>query len=425
MKQRGRPFVLTPMMALAHASPMLAINPQAIGGAFALPASVPPLERGAAVAIVRIDGPLMQRETAHLCGVADGYDAIEARFCEALGAPDVGAVVLVIDSPGGDVAGCWEAVRRMRVAREAAGKPVFAYADEMIASAAYALATVADRGVYLPPSGEVGSIGVLCMHMDQSGALASDGLKPTFITSGRKKIWGNSFEPLSDEVLAAMQSDVDLYASQFFALVADATGLSAEAIAALEGACFIGQRAVDVGLAKGLANLENVMSMAYEAAKETVMNEDEKKELEALRARVAELEEENAALKAEDEEPPVDEPAPEEEDEPEAKSALAENKRLKAELAKRDIVALVDQACIAGRLTPAKRAHAVSFGTKYGAEALKEHLDGMPVAPVKGKATEAENTTAGLSAVDKQVAAQLGLTEAQFAAHKAAQKGAV
>lgn len=91
----------------------------------------------ATVAIVGIEGPLAQRAIYDLCGYVDGYDAIAARLQIALENPDVGAVVLRIDSPGGDAQGLEEAVRRMRLAVEQSGKPCMVYVDELAASAAY------------------------------------------------------------------------------------------------------------------------------------------------------------------------------------------------------------------------------------------------------------------------------------------------
>lgn len=334
--KRGLPFELTPELAHAHAGGLLAIDPAALGGAFALPEDAPVPAEPQAVAKVFVEGPLSQRGTANMCGWSDGYDTIVERFRAAMEHPQVSAVVLVIDSPGGALAGCWEGVRRMCEIRDRAGKKVYAYADEMIASAAYALATVADGGIYLPSSGTVGSVGVVQIHMDHSQALAKDGVRATVIRSGPRKMEGNPYEPLSDAAALAMQAEVDRQANAFFERVATARGLGVDAVRAFGGACFVGQSAVDVGLANGIASLEQVFEMAAGGRKELGMNEDEKKDFEALKARLKAAEDELAKLKAEDDDAPKDddaEPSAEDDDAPTDDEPKDEDAKAKASAA--------------------------------------------------------------------------------------------
>jgi signal peptide peptidase SppA len=218
------------------------------------------------VAVVEVMGPLAQRAAADFFGFVDGYDGIEARFAEALAAnPD--AIVLRIDSPGGDAAGCFEAVKRMRAAAQAAGKPVVAFADEMAASAAYALACVADSGIVAPSSGMVGSVGVIAMHASQSRLLADAGIDVSVFRSGKRKAEGTAVEPLSDDAAAAMQSHVDALAQQFGALVAEARGTTADAVLGYEGAIFTAAEAVKNGLADRIGTLDDAVAMAAKAAR--------------------------------------------------------------------------------------------------------------------------------------------------------------
>jgi ClpP class serine protease len=178
-------------LAQVGASRVLALSPEAWGSLVLIRSSAPATrllsaqmvtvpaqddeedyDESSLVALLEVLGPLAQRAQATLCGYVDGYDAIAARFAAAISDPRVGAVVLVVDSPGGDVAGAEEAFASMRGARDRAGKPVYAYAGEMAASAAYWMsATVASSGVYLPRSGAVGSVGVIAAHVDESAAL--------------------------------------------------------------------------------------------------------------------------------------------------------------------------------------------------------------------------------------------------------------
>jgi ClpP class serine protease len=58
----------------------------------------------------------------------------------------------------------------------------------------------------MTPSSEVGSVGCVVLHIDQSQALEQAGIRPTFIHSGRYKVEGNSLEPLGDAALQRIQT---------------------------------------------------------------------------------------------------------------------------------------------------------------------------------------------------------------------------
>ena len=221
---------------------------------------------GGSIGVVRIMGPLEQRATEHLSWDSDGYDAISTRFRAVLDDDRVGSVVLWIDSPGGDAAGCFECVRRMRADKLASGKRVIAYADEMATSAAYALATVADE-IYLPATGVVGSIGAIQVHAERSKALAEDGVTVTVVRSGPRKAARSALEPLSDVAKAELEETSAELAHQFAELVAEARGGDADGWLKLEGAVVRGSAAVTKGLANGVRSFEQTLSMADEAAR--------------------------------------------------------------------------------------------------------------------------------------------------------------
>jgi HK97 family phage prohead protease len=229
---------------------------------------LPPLEtrdasfdRRGAVAVIRIEGPLMQRGGWWW----DGYEAIQERFAEALKDASVGAIVLRINSCGGVVAGCFEAVRAMRRAKVAAGKPVIAFADEAAYSAAYAVATVADE-IYLPEPGGVGSVGVIGCLFDETEALKSFGLKVVVVTSGKLKADGHPDVPLSDDVVRRYQARIDDLGDQFATLVAEARGRTSRYVLGLEAACLYGREAASKGLADGVRSFDDVLAMAEERA---------------------------------------------------------------------------------------------------------------------------------------------------------------
>lgn len=231
----------------------MAIDADAINRAFVVPGDSNGNALTGRYAVVTISGPLMQRATWW-----DGYDAICQRFCDALAASD--GVLLKIDSPGGMVAGCFEAVRSMLAAKKASGKPVVAYVDEQCCSAAYALATVADA-IVLPPSGSIGSVGVIATAAEMSQALKASGIRVAVVTSGARKADGHPAVPMTEAQIARLQSDVNALAGQFFGIVGAARGMSVDAVRALEAGVFLGANGVAVGLADVTGNAADALAL--------------------------------------------------------------------------------------------------------------------------------------------------------------------
>lgn len=219
-------------------------------------------EEAPVVGVVQVVGPIAQRAHLEECTWVDGYDAIEDRLEDALTGP-AESVVLVIDSPGGEAAGCFEAVRRMRGMVEQSGKRVVAYVDECATSAAYALALVADE-IYAPDvaTTHIGSIGCVLVHTEVSRMLDEAGVGVTVVRSGARKAEGLGVEPLSPDAKARLQAAVSECGADFAALVGELRGMDPRKVAALEGASFTAGRALELGLIDGLASKEEVFTMA-------------------------------------------------------------------------------------------------------------------------------------------------------------------
>ncbi len=220
------------------------------------------------VGIIQICGPLVQRGYRSWFGSVPGYDQIVAAFAALANDASIDAILLQIDSPGGEVAGCFEAVRRMRGIRDAAGKPVVAFADELIASAAYAIASVADAGILAPSRGEVGSIGCVAVHATFSRMYVDAGVDVSVFRSGKRKAEGLSCEPLTEEARQAFQASVDAVGQDFAAMVAAARGLDASRVLGLEGAILSAAEAVKAGIADRVGSLEDAVKAAMGAAKQ-------------------------------------------------------------------------------------------------------------------------------------------------------------
>lgn len=251
---------------------LLAMRADLWGTLFGVPAPKAAFEMRGETAIVEIEGPL----THHKDWWCDSYDEIKSRVGQALES-DAKNVVLKIDSPGGDVSGCFETSREIRTMAASKGKRLVAYADGMAASAGYALACAADE-IYLSSTGIVGSIGVISTLMDWVEMDKKMGLNFAIVTSGERKKFGHPSVPISEGSITNAQNQVNTLAALFFALVSESRGMSVESIASLEAGVLIGKESVTAKLADDvctfdelLENLSSAKPASSSAEKETTM----------------------------------------------------------------------------------------------------------------------------------------------------------
>lgn len=201
----------------------------------------------AGVAVITIEGTLVHKlgSLRPYSGMT-GYDGIRAAFLSALMDPEARAIVLDIDSPGGEVAGCFDLVDLIYNAR--GGKPIWSILSEHAYSAAYAIASAAEF-ITVPRTGGAGSVGCICLHADLSKALGKAGISVTMIHYGERKADFNEYEPLSKAALQNAQHDIDVMGELFVATVARNRGLDPAAVRNTEAGTFLGPECVDVGFA--------------------------------------------------------------------------------------------------------------------------------------------------------------------------------
>lgn len=202
------------------------------------------------VAVIPVRGTLVQKlGSLRPWSGMTGYDGIRQAFLTAMADPEVEGVCLDIDSPGGEVAGCFDLVDVIYNAR--GEKPIYAILSESAYSAAYAIASAADK-IYVPRTGGVGSIGVITMHIDWTQRIKDEGLKVTIVTFGSRKAEGSPYRELSDEALAAIETDINAMGELFVDTVARNRGISAKIIKSTQAACFMAADGVELGLADGV-----------------------------------------------------------------------------------------------------------------------------------------------------------------------------
>lgn len=225
------------------------------------------LENG--IAVIEIFGALahrggLQADSSYILG----YEWIAKQLSAALDDPSVRGILLNIDSPGGEVSGAFQLAADIRAAR--GQKPIAAVASDLAASAGYLLASAAST-VSVSPTSIVGSIGVVSCHVDLSKALSGAGVAVTFLYAGAHKIDGNPYQPLPADVADRFQADIDyLYSAFVDAVATSRPALSAESIRATEARTYIGQQAIDVGLADYLETPDQAIARLSKAIRSPI-----------------------------------------------------------------------------------------------------------------------------------------------------------
>lgn len=213
-----------------------------------------------AVAVIPIYGVISQRMDmmTEMSG-GTSTEAVGAAFTSAMRDPQVSAIVLDIDSPGGSVSGVPELAETIRKAR--GEKPIIAVANSLMASAAYWIGSAAEE-VVASPSADVGSIGVYQIHVDASGFYQGQGLRHTMISAGKYKTEGNPYEPLDDDAREAMQGAVNEWYGLFTAAVAkhrdDTPAAVREGYG--QGRVLTAKQAKAAGLVDRIATLDDVLA---------------------------------------------------------------------------------------------------------------------------------------------------------------------
>jgi len=218
--------------------------------------------RTGAIAVLPVMGILRQRPSGieEMLGISLGttYEGLAARLRRAIADPEIKAIVLEVDSPGGSAAGVQEVADELFALR--GQKPIVAVADTLAASAAYWIASQADQ-LIVSPSAQVGSIGVITWHEDLTKMADEMGVKVTLITAGKFKAVGDPFEPLTGESEGLIQKMVDEVYSAFVGAVARGRGVKAGDVKSGFGEGWVvgAKEAIKLGMADRVATLRETL----------------------------------------------------------------------------------------------------------------------------------------------------------------------
>lgn len=212
------------------------------------------------VAILRLDGVLF-RDPGMMAMMFGSSTAEFANQLEDLSTdPDVRAILVEIDSPGGEVRGVQAAAQAMAAANRA--KPVGVLANGTMASAAVWIGLQAGTVAIADHTTQTGSVGVVATHIDVSGAHEQRGIKATEIVAGSYKRIASNYAPLTSAGRAELQRQVDALYAIFLGAVGAARGVTPDLAHKQfgDGRIFIGKEAVDVGLVDRIATRSEMLA---------------------------------------------------------------------------------------------------------------------------------------------------------------------
>jgi len=194
-------------------------------------------------------------------------EAVLPALRSALEDPGSKALVLLINSPGGSPVQAGlinDEIRRLRAKH---GKPIYAVVEETCASAAYYIASAADR-IYVDKASIVGSIGVLMDGFGFVGTLDKLGVERRLLTAGENKGFLDPFSPQTESQRRYAQVMLDQIHQQFIKVVKQGRGdRLKETPETFSGLFWTGEQSIQLGLADAYGSLDSVARDVVKAEK--------------------------------------------------------------------------------------------------------------------------------------------------------------
>jgi signal peptide peptidase SppA len=216
------------------------------------------------IAVIGVSGTLVKK-ASWLDAVSglQSYQSIRADFQDAVRDPRIQGILLDVDSPGGEVGGLFDLADEIYNAR--AEKPCMAIADDDAFSAAYAIASSAQR-LFVTRTGGVGSVGVIALHLDQSGFDEKAGRKYTAIYAGARKNDFNPHEALSSAAKDELQAEIDRLYDMFVGTVARNREMKPALVRNTEAGLCYAEKAISAGFADQVGTFDDALNAVLEAA---------------------------------------------------------------------------------------------------------------------------------------------------------------
>ena len=214
-----------------------------------------PYEVNNGVAIIQVRG-VLEHKTDWYSRWWTGYPAIRKRLDMAMEDHQVRGILFVHHSGGGHVAGNFELNDHIYEAR--GSKPMWSMVDEYSYSGAYSLASSTDK-ILVTRTGGVGSIGAVMVLANMAKMLEQAGIGVEVIRSGDRKMKPNAYEAFEQADLDRLQAQIDQAGDLFIESVARNRNIDAGKIRKLQGATFMAEEAIEIGLADGISTFDKAL----------------------------------------------------------------------------------------------------------------------------------------------------------------------
>jgi signal peptide peptidase SppA len=209
------------------------------------------------IAVIAIRGPMMKQVSSMSGGTSTVR--IRQQLRAALNDPEVAGAMLVLDTPGGTVSGNADLAREVQ--RFAEAKPIYAYTEDLTASAGVSVASMATKRFANNASALYGSMGVYSVLTDSSQMAEKVGVKVHVIRAGEHKGAGTPGTEITPEQLAEAQRIIDQLNAQYLGLIAEGLGRSLDSVQVLaDGRIHSAQDAVGMGLLDGIQPYDATMA---------------------------------------------------------------------------------------------------------------------------------------------------------------------
>ena len=216
------------------------------------------------IAIIPLSGTITTGDSSLLSGSVITPKLVRDYLTKAEEDKAVKAIILRIESPGGEIAPCQEIL--WEIERVSETKTIVVSMGGTAASGGYYISTKADKIVALPTT-MTGSIGVISQIMNIEGLLEKLGIQIETYKGGKYKDMYRGFREMTQEEKEIMQGMIDEYYELFIEVVAEGRGLNKEEVRNLAtGQIYTGTEAKELGLIDELGDLDTAIDLTAEIA---------------------------------------------------------------------------------------------------------------------------------------------------------------
>ena len=236
----------------------------ALLAAIIIPTILIPRSAVGKIVVIPLSGTITVADSSMFLGSTITPDLVSDYLTRAEKDKAVKAIVLRIESPGGEIAPCQEILWEIERVKET--KPIVVSMGGTVASGGYYISAKASKIVALPTT-MTGSIGVISQVMNVEGLLEKLGIQIETFKGGKYKDMYSGFREMTPEEEEIMQKLVDEYYELFVDVVAEGRGLSKDEVRNLAtGQIYTGTEAKELGLVDALGGLDTATELAMELA---------------------------------------------------------------------------------------------------------------------------------------------------------------